>query len=86
MSNGGKKKVEVLNLDISTPLDIKAGTSILGGSEQMYYNMLGRFEDMTLFSSLIRTNKGVDTHDNVEVKEGAHALKGASGYIGASHI
>ena len=75
-----------MNMDISTPLDIKVGTGILGGSEAMYYNMLGKFEEMTLFKSLAVANKGVDTNDDEEVKEGAHALKGASGYIGASHI
>ena len=42
------KPIPVLDVDISTPIDTKKAIEGLGGSQKMYYNMLEKFEDLSL--------------------------------------
>jgi HPt (histidine-containing phosphotransfer) domain-containing protein len=86
MDDKNKQPVACFNLDISTPLDIKAGIETFGGSEKLYYMMLEKFEEMTVEKYVRMVNKAVEEQDWVNVKEGAHAIKGSAGYIGASHV
>lgn len=37
-----------MDLDINVPIDCKAAITCLGGSEDLFYMMLSRFESMTL--------------------------------------
>ena len=48
--------------------------------------MLEKFEGMSLMTCLETIKKSVEEEDFKQMKEGAHALKGSSGYIGASHL
>lgn len=86
MEEKKKEPVVCFNLDITTPLDIKAGVETFGGEEKLYYMMLKKFEDMTVEKYVTQVNKAVEEEDWENVKEGAHAIKGSAGYIGASHV
>ena len=46
------KPIPVLDVDISTPIDTKKAIEGLGGSARMYYCMLDKFEDMSLFQCM----------------------------------
>jgi HPt (histidine-containing phosphotransfer) domain-containing protein len=48
--------------------------------------MLAKFEEMSLISCMKGLATAVDGQDYLKMKEAAHSLKGASGYIGASHL
>ena len=52
----------------------------------MYYGMLEKFEDMSLTQCMTQVKNAVEQEDYKKMKEGAHSLKGSSGYIGASHL
>ena len=52
----------------------------------MFYMMLSKFEDMSLLKCLSDLADDVNEHDYVKMKNDAHSLKGASGYIGAGHL
>lgn len=73
-------------MDISTPIDTRKAIDNLGGDPNMYYRMLGMFEGMSLFQSLEQVKTGIEELNYQTIKNGAHSLKGSSGYIGASHL
>lgn len=52
----------------------------------MYYMMLARFEDMSLIKGMKDIAKHVEELDYLNVKEVAHSIKGASGYVGAGPL
>jgi len=81
-----KSPITVLDMDVSFPIDVKKATETLGGSSDMFYMMLDKFEDMSLIDSMTRIAKDVEIKDFKEMKNDAHSLKGSSGYIAASHI
>ena len=54
------KPVGFLVLDVSTPLDIKAGIETFGGSDKLYYMMLEKFEGMNVEKYVTAVNKAVD--------------------------
>lgn len=64
-AGGPAKPIQVLDFDVTTPIDIKRATEVLCGSSQMFYMMLGKFEDMT-FLHLMKV-----IADNVNAAEGA---------------
>ena len=76
----------VLDLSLKFPLDPQKSIESLGGSESIYYNMLSKFEPMSLISGLEDMAKAVNDKDWAQVKGKAHSLKGASGYIGAGGV
>ena len=80
------KPIQVLDIDISVPIDIKKAIEGLGGEPFMFYTMLAKFEDMSLIKQMSECAKAVDERDFLEMKNAAHSLKGSSGYIGASHL
>ena len=52
----------------------------------MYYRMLGKLEDPTIKQSMQEMVAHYENKDYGKIKELAHSLKGASGYIGASRV
>ena len=48
--------------------------------------MLEQFEDLTLMKNLEEMAKAVNDFNYSAMKEAAHSLKGAAGYIGAGRI
>ena len=71
---------------MKNPLDTEKAIASLGGEHRIYYNMLGKFEPMSLLSSLEELRDAVNDKDYAKIKSKAHSLKGASGYIGAGGI
>lgn len=99
-NKGPTKPIQVMDFEIVTPIDIKRATETLCGSSQMFYMMLGKFEDMTFLQLMKLIADHVDAaavgadpskeeeYKNymLEIMEPAHQLKSPAGYIGASHI
>ena len=80
------KPIPVIDIDISRPIDVKKSIEQLGGSPEMFYMMLEKFEDMSLLECLAKIAKDVNDSDYLNMKNDAHSLKGASGYICASRV
>ena len=80
------KPIPVIDIDISRPIDVKKAIEQLGGSPEMFYMMLEKFEDMSLLECLTNLAKDVNEQDFLKMKNDAHSLKGASGYICASRV
>ena len=78
--------VKFFDLDTSTPIDVNAAVKNLGGNIDMFYMMLPKFEDMGVNEGVKVINKAVNEKDWLNMKEGAHTIKGSSSYIGASHL
>ena len=73
-------------MDTSTPIDIDLAIQGLGGEPQIFYMMLGNLEGMTLNQTMKNIILPFEQKKYEEMKNLAHSLKGASGYIGASRI
>ena len=80
------KMYRVIDLSTKHPIDIDKAIAQLGGERQIFYSMLGKFESMSLLSSLEELRDAVNERDYAKIKCKAHSLKGASGYIGAGAI
>ena len=48
--------------------------------------MLKRLEVMSLVSTMAQVADGLNTKDWAKMKQGAHQLKGTSGYVGAGRM
>lgn len=72
-------------LNKATPLDTKTASSFFG-SESTYFNLLEKYEDISLLKDLTGCAKAVEELDYKEVKERIHSMKGASAYAGASRV
>ena len=73
-------------MDTSTPIDIDLAIQGLGGEPQIFYMMLGNLESMTLNPTMKNIIVPYEQKNYQEMKDLAHSLKGASGYIGASRL
>ena len=78
--------IRVVDLDVTTPIDTATAIAGLGGEPSIFYEMLGSLEDMTLNECMKKMVPVYDTKNYDEIKSHAHALKGASAYIGASRL
>lgn len=77
-------KVHDFSLDL--PIDVKKAIEALGGEQKIFYSMLAKIESMSLNPSMVQMAAALDEKDYEQVKNKAHSLKGASGYIGASIV
>ena len=59
-SGEAPRPIQVMDFDISTPIDVKKATETLCGSPVMFYTMLSKFEDMTFLNMMQEIAKGVD--------------------------
>jgi HPt (histidine-containing phosphotransfer) domain-containing protein len=73
-------------MDTSSPIDIDLAIQGLGGEPQIFYMMLGNLEGMTLNPTMKNIIEPFEKRQYKEMKDLAHSLKGASGYIGASRL
>ena len=73
-------------MDISVSIDVDSAVEALGGEMDMFCSIMSKFETMTLESSLTQMITHYDNKDYLKVKEIAHSLKGAVGYVGASRL
>jgi len=91
MKSGGKeaeesRPIQVIDLDISTPIDVKKGVEQLGGNPMLFYMMLEKFEGMNFMSTLQDLARDVENQDYLNFKTNAHSIKGSAGYICASRL
>lgn len=77
---------KVTDLSIKTPIDKTKAIQLLGGSEANFFNFLSKLEPLSLMPMMAAIKDAVEAKDFYTYKEKAHSLKGASGYVGASHI
>ena len=81
-----EQQIKVLEMDTSSPIDIDLAIPGLGGEPQIFYMMLGHLEGMTLNPTMKNIIGPFEQKNYEEMKDLAHSLKGASGYIGASRL
>jgi len=81
-----QQNIRVLEMDTSTPIDIDLAIVGLGGEQSIFYMMLANLEDMTLKPTMKDIAVEYDAKSYEKMKDLAHSLKGASGYIGASRL
>jgi HPt (histidine-containing phosphotransfer) domain-containing protein len=75
-----------MEMDTSTPIDIDLAIMGLGGEPKIFYMMLGNLEEMALKKTMAEMVNEYDNKNYKKMKDQAHSLKGASGYIGASRL
>jgi len=80
------EEVKVTDMDISTPIDVDTAVQGLGGDPQIFYMMLGNLESLVLNKTMKEIIPQYEQRNYKEIKDLAHSLKGASGYVGASHL
>jgi len=80
------KGIKMMDLNIATPIDLDACEQILGIGIEFTVSMIKTFLDSSLDVQLQVIAGAINKQDFEEFKFGAHSLKGASGYVGASHI
>ena len=78
--------VKVFELEPSTPIDVQGAVRYLGLNIDLFYEMLEMFENKNLTKNMISLAEAVNEGNYKTIKAVAHTIKGASGYIGASHI
>ena len=81
-----EKEIKGTKFDISTPIDIATAVSGMGGEERMFYRMLESLESMTLTKTMTDIVDAYDAKNYKQLKDLAHALKGACAYIGAGRL
>ena len=74
----------VVDLSVEKPIDVAKAIVLLGNQTKIFYQMLGKLEQLSLNPSLESLAQVVEERDYPKMKSKAHSLKGASGYIGAS--
>ena len=73
------------DINIAEPLDINFAIEAVGGSKDLYFTLLEKFQS-SVDEQMAKMSEAVDDHDWPKVKEVAHQLKGSSGYVGAGRI
>lgn len=66
---------------IDEAIDWNKGVEQFGGDEEMFRNMVGKFETLTFNDGLQKMYDGMAKRDWKVVRIEAHTLKGASAYI-----
>ena len=73
-------------LDLSTPIDHTKAIENLGGDPVMYFMLLEQLEKMSLIKDIKEVSEAVDRKDFEAMKNSAHSLKSAAGYVGAGRL
>lgn len=78
--------IKVQEMDVSTPIDVDKAVQGLGGDPNIFYMMLENLEKLALNKTLKDMVPEYDKANYAGMKDLAHSLKGASGYVGASRL
>ena len=78
--------MRVIDLDITKPIDFCTPVENLGGQKKLFITMLKRLEIMSLNTCAQQIAEGLNQKNWLTMKQGAHQLKGASGYVGAGRV
>lgn len=66
---------------------MEGALEVLGGMVELFYKMLQKYEVFSkLDENMVDLGKGLETHNTLLMKDGAHKIKGSSGYVGASKL
>jgi HPt (histidine-containing phosphotransfer) domain-containing protein len=80
-----KHNINHVDFDTTYPID-KAKVLENMGDEELFFEMLKMFEDMTLIDLMTHIADQIETKNFLSLKDYAHQLKGASSNIGAGKI
>ena len=69
--------------DPNIPIDVKKALVIYGGFDDIFWEMLGKFERSSLRPALFKLASGMNKNNLSKIKTGVHNLLGASAYVGA---
>ena len=78
--------IAVSNISLGKPVDMEHALDALGGEKMIFFSMLAKVEKLSLNDSLKEIAKSINERDFQKMKNNAHSLKGASGYIAASYL
>ena len=78
--------MRLIDLNTTEPIDFETPVKNLGGQRSLFITMLKRLEVMSLNSCIDQVAAGLNAKDWEKMKQGAHQLKGASGYVGAGRV
>ena len=76
----------VVDLSEKDSIDVEKAIELLGNHPKIFYQMLGKLEELSLDPALEAMSDAVNLRDFGRMKSKAHSLKGSSGYIGASNL
>ena len=78
--------LEVLNLDIKDPIAVETAVFALGGSVSLYFNLLEKFEVVSLHKNMAKIVICLEKDNWQEMDALAYMLKMSSGIIGAGKV
>jgi HPt (histidine-containing phosphotransfer) domain-containing protein len=73
------------NFNLTDPIDLETGIKSIG-DEETFYNIMEGFDEMTLIETLNKMKESIQSQDFPKLRDAAHSLKGASGYLAAGRI
>ena len=79
---------KVIDVSIACPIDVTKAIEQFSGQREMFFKMLKKLEGLSLLPNLREIALAVDAkpRNYTAIKEKAHSLKGASGYIAAGPV
>ena len=76
----------VIDVSIALPIDVPKAIEQSSGRKDVFIKMLEKLEDMALIPNLKEIAAAVEAKDYLALKNKAHMLKGASGYVAAGPV
>ena len=78
--------VKLSNFDVTDPIDLITPVENLNGKTEFFIKMLKRIDVTSVMPCLTQVAEGLNEKDWDKMKQGAHQLKGSSGYVGAGRV
>ena len=76
----------IINLDISKPIDVQTAAQALDGHIKLYFNLLSKFEVTSLHKNMAKMVICIEQENWQGVNMLAHMLKMSSGVIGGGKV
>ena len=73
------------NFNLTDPIDLETGVKSIG-DEETFFSIMEGFDRMTLLETLNKMKDCVETRDFPKLRDAAHSLKGAAGYLAAGRV
>lgn len=77
---------KVIDVSIAHPIDVAKAIEQSSGQKSLFFKMLEKLEQMALHPNLKELAAQVEKGDYLQMKNKAHMLKGASGYVAAGPV
>ena len=78
--------VKLSNFDVTDPIDLITPVENLNGKTETFIKMLKLIDVTSVMPCLTQVAEGLNEKDWDKMKQGAHQLKGSSGYVGAGRV